>query len=103
VWELEKGGREYRMAVQGPFVTDDAALMVSAARWGAGLAYVNEQAAAADVKAGTLEQVLPDYGPGVPGLFVYFPARAQRLPKLRVLLDAMTARLPRRPARAGGG
>jgi DNA-binding transcriptional LysR family regulator len=103
VWELEKGGREYRMAVRGPFVTDDAALMVAAARWGAGLAYVNEQAAAADLKAGTLEQVLPDYGPVVPGLFLYFPARAQRLPKLRVLVDAMTARLSRKPGRAGGG
>jgi DNA-binding transcriptional LysR family regulator len=103
VWELEKGGREYRMAVRGPFVTDDAALMVSAARWGAGLAYINEQAAAQDLKAGTLEQVLPDYGPVVPGLFLYFPARAQRLPKLRVLVDAMTARLSRKPARVGGG
>ncbi|MCY1017157.1 hypothetical protein [Pyxidicoccus sp. MSG2] len=38
VWELEKGGRECQMAVRGPFVTDDAVLMVSAARWGAGLA-----------------------------------------------------------------
>ncbi|WP_233582504.1 LysR family transcriptional regulator [Corallococcus sp. CA053C] len=98
-WELEKGGREYRIAVQGPFITDDAALMVSAARWGAGLAYVNEQVAADDLKAGTLEEVLEGYGPSVPGFFLYFPARAQRLPKLRVLLDAMTARLPRKPAR----
>lgn len=102
-WELEKGGREYRMAVRGPLVTNDAALMVSAARWGAGLAYVNEQSAAADLEAGTLEEVLPDYAPGVPGLFLYFPARSQRLPRLRALVEAMTARLPRKPGRGGGG
>ncbi|MCY1017156.1 hypothetical protein [Pyxidicoccus sp. MSG2] len=47
--------------------------------------------------------MLPDYGPVVPGLFLYFPARAQRLPKLRVLVDAMAARVSRKPARAGGG
>ncbi len=92
-WELEKGGREYRMAVRGPLVTDDAGLMVAAARWGVGLAYVNEQSAAEDLRAGTLEEVLPDYAPEVPGLFLYFPARAQRLPKLRALVDAMTAPL----------
>lgn len=102
-WELEKGGREYRMAVRGPLVTNDAALMVAAARWGAGLAYVSEQTAAADLEAGTLEEVLPDYAPGVPGLFLYFPARSQRLPRLRALVEAMTARLPRKPGRGGGG
>lgn len=98
-WELEKGGREYRMAVRGPLVSNDGALMVSAALWGAGLAYVNEQVAAEHLRTGRLEEVLPDYAPSVPGLFLYFPARAQRLPRLRVLVDALTARLPRGSAR----
>lgn len=91
-WELERGAREYEVAVRGSLVCSDRLLMVRAAVAGLGLAYVNEHSVAAEVDRGQLRTVLEDYAPTVPGFFVYFPNRAQKLPKLRAFLDATKTR-----------
>ncbi|WP_224365442.1 LysR family transcriptional regulator [Hyalangium versicolor] len=88
-WEFERRGRESQVAVRGSLVCNDAELMGRAAVAGLGLAYVSEQVVAEDIEAGRLEVVLEDYAPEVPGLFLYFPSRAQKLPKLRALIDAV--------------
>ena len=88
-WEFERKGRELQVAVRGSIVCSDARLMVRSAVAGLGLAYVNEQAVAAEIAAGRLHLVLGDYAPEVPGFFLYFPSRAQKLPKLRALIDAV--------------
>ena len=40
-----------------------------------------------DIQSGRLERVLEAYLPTSPGLFIYFPAKAQTQPKLRAFLD----------------
>lgn len=90
-WELERGGREWELAVDGPITTNDGRVLLSAAREGLGLAYVSEHAAAADVAAGRLRVVLAGYAAAVPGYFLYFAARAREQPKLRALVAALRA------------
>jgi DNA-binding transcriptional LysR family regulator len=52
-----------------------------------GLAYNTAEACAPLIREGRLEACLEPFLPENPGLFVYFPSRAQVLPKLRAFLD----------------
>jgi DNA-binding transcriptional LysR family regulator len=88
-WEFERRGQELQVAVRGGLVCNDARLMTRAAAAGLGLAYVTEHSVATELQSGELEAVLEDYAPEVPGYFLYFPSRAQKLPKLRALIDAL--------------
>ncbi|HEU4535758.1 MAG TPA: LysR family transcriptional regulator [Polyangiaceae bacterium] len=85
-WDLERQGRSYDVAVEGPIISDSAELMLRAARDGLGLAYLYEPMAAADIARGALEIVLEEYAPEVPGFFLYFPRSARQEPKLRAFL-----------------
>lgn len=98
-WEFERNGKQLQIALRGPVVTNDSMLMIGAAKAGLGLAYVSELQTAAEVKAGRLEVVLADYTPRVPGFFLYFPRRAQRMPKLRALIDSLAQQRGEKPGR----
>ncbi len=92
-WEFEEGGREWEMAVPGPFATNDGALMMAACVQGLGLAYTLEPVAAPLVEQGLLKRVLEPFCPETPGFFLYFPHRAQVMPKLRAFADFAVERL----------
>jgi DNA-binding transcriptional LysR family regulator len=92
-WEFEESGREWEMAVPGGFTTNDGALMLAACVEGLGLAYTLEPAAAPLVEQGLVERVLEPFMPESPGFFLYFPHRAQVLPKLRAFADFAVAKL----------
>jgi DNA-binding transcriptional LysR family regulator len=96
VWEFERRGREFKVPVSGPVVTNDAALMVRAALLELGLAYVPDFAAASAVREGTLVSVLDEFMPSAPGLFLYFPEPARHQPKLQALLSEL--RVMKKPA-----
>ena len=87
-WELERGRRTWRVPVRGGVVTNDNQLAVSLAEQGLGLAYAFEPVVAQRLREGRLQLVLEPYAPTVPGLFLYFPSRAQRSPALRAFVDA---------------
>ncbi|WP_157019286.1 LysR family transcriptional regulator [Mesorhizobium xinjiangense] len=104
-WELDDGEREIEMSVAGRLIVNDTPTMLAAARRGAGLIYGAEPTIAEDLADGRLVGVLESYWPHSPGLFLYYPSRAQALPKLRVFIDFMrgaaadfAAQMPR-----GGG
>jgi len=86
-WEFAEDGRDFDVAVKGPVITNDAGYYVDAARRGLGLAYSLEPIVTPLVAAGTLEAVLQRFCPETPGMFLYFPARSQALPKLRAFVD----------------
>jgi DNA-binding transcriptional LysR family regulator len=92
-WEFEEGGREWEMAVPGPLATNDGALMMAACVQGLGLAYTLEPVAAPLVEQGLLKRVLEPFCPETPGFFLYFPHRAQVMPKLRAFADFAVERL----------
>lgn len=86
-WELERGKKTYRVPVRGPITTNDAALMHELALSGVGLLYSLEDRVKADLAAGRLRVVLERYAPEVPGLYLYYPSRAQVSPVLKAFVE----------------
>ncbi|MGF6233543.1 DNA-binding transcriptional LysR family regulator [Inquilinus ginsengisoli] len=94
-WEFEQGGQEVVLAVDGPLVVNDAALMLQAALGGVGIAYLLDRQAEADVAAGRLQRVLRDWSPRFPGFYLYHPGRRQMPPALRAFIEVLRASMPR--------
>lgn len=96
-WEFERDGRALTVDPPGSLIVNDGDLLFAFARAGLGLSYVADIAVAAELASGELEQVLQPFLPRTPGLFLYFPRRAQDQPKLRAFIDVARAVLrPRR-------
>jgi DNA-binding transcriptional LysR family regulator len=79
--------RKFQIAVRGPLVVNWSPLSLSAAVSAVGL--VNNIADIVEPLVGRelLEPWLEGFVPKTPGFFIYFPSRAQVLPKLRAFLD----------------
>lgn len=91
-WELEKGGRALAVSVDGPLIVNDQAMIVQAALAGLGLGLVFADSVADHLAAGRLVQLMPDWCPSFPGLFLYYAGRRQIPPPLQAFID-----LVRRP------
>ncbi|HTN82195.1 MAG TPA: LysR family transcriptional regulator [Sorangium sp.] len=90
-WEFARDGREIAVDVPGAITVNDGELALSLAREGLGLAYTAEPFVAEDLARGTLATALDAYAAAGPGLFLYFPARAQAQAKLRAFIDTALA------------
>jgi DNA-binding transcriptional LysR family regulator len=101
-WKFAKQGKELEVAVDGPIVTNDGAVLVDAAAEGIGLSYVFENMASALVRDKRLVRVLDEYCPTVPGYFLYYPSRLNVAPKLKALIDFIRDSGRVRPRRAPG-
>lgn len=87
-WELERGKRTWRVPVRGPVTLTNARdLYVRLAIEGIGLIYAYEPSIADELARGALRIVLEPYACEVPGLFLYFPSRAQVSPALRAFVE----------------
>jgi len=86
-WEFVRDERNFSIDVPGKVITSDSLLLISLARKGVGLTYSADLVATEDIAAGRLEAVLAPFLRKTPGLFLYFPARMQAQPKLRVFID----------------
>jgi len=82
-------------------LTNDPALTVTLAEAGLGLVYAFEPLIVDALRRGDLRLVLESYAVTVPGLFLYFPSRAQVSPALRAFVGVAreVAEEPRRRAR----
>jgi DNA-binding transcriptional LysR family regulator len=103
-WELERDGHGFEIAVHGPLIVNDTAVSIAATLDGVGLSYIAEPLVEEMVQDGRIELVLRDYLPETPGLFLYYPSRAQALPKLRAFVthmrQALTEHMRVRPTEA---
>lgn len=99
-WRFLENGEALEIAVDGPVVTNDGAVLVDAALAGLGLAYVFESMVERLVSERRLERVLDKYCPAIPGYFLYYPSRQNLAPKLKALIDFLKA--PGRRRAAGG-
>lgn len=86
-WEFTRDGRDFEVEVQGRLVVNDSSVGLAALRRGAGLGQVFAWQVADDVAAGRLRRVLDDWQAPFAGWYVYYPAREQMAPKLRVFID----------------
>jgi DNA-binding transcriptional LysR family regulator len=86
-WEFEDKGKEFQVQVKGSMIFNDSLIMMEAALDGAGLIYATEEAIRKHVKSGRLEIVLEKYKTTSDGFYLYFPKKAQVLPKLRAFIE----------------
>lgn len=89
-WELESGGRRANVAVVPLLAANDMTPLYHALTAGAGICIVPDYFAQADLAAGRLVRVLPQWaGPSIEARAVY-PSRRGMLPKVRACLDFLT-------------
>jgi DNA-binding transcriptional LysR family regulator len=105
-WELQEGGKDIAVDVAGTALVSDPTYARALARAGVGIAYVFEPLVRADLREGSLRQVLPETAITEPGLFLYYPRRSTQMPKLRAFVEAARANLTdtgtsERPPRGG--
>ncbi len=81
------GKRDFDIQVEGRLVFNDSRLGRLAALAGLGLAQLFEWEVADDLAAGRLQRVLDDWLQPFDGWYIYYPAREQMAPKLRVFID----------------
>lgn len=91
-WEFEKNGRELKVRVEGQLIFNTAAMNVTAALAGAGLAFVPEDRVREHINAGRLTRVLTDWCPPFPGFHLYYPSRRQPAPAFAVFVEALRYR-----------
>jgi DNA-binding transcriptional LysR family regulator len=86
-WELERGKQSWRIPVRGPVISNDGLLIREMAEAGLGLAYFFEPLLGDALRRDSLRVVLEPYAGLVPGLFLYFPSRAQVSPAMRAFVN----------------
>lgn len=98
-WELERGKKTWRVPVRGSIVSNDPVFMRSLAVSGVGLIYSFEPSIEAELSSGKLRLVLEAYAAEVPGLFLYFPSRAQVSPALKAFVEFARDEMKNKPKR----
>jgi DNA-binding transcriptional LysR family regulator len=91
-WSFVNGNETVEVIVSGPLIANDMPTLLGAAAEGLGLAQVPRPVAAGAVKAGKLVSVLEPFAPTAPGVFLYYPAHRQMVPKLRAFIDHVKGR-----------
>lgn len=90
-WEFERGDCVQAVEVPGRLCVSDPELALRAALDGAGLAYCLEPRVAAHLATGRLREVLADWCPDAPGLYLYYPGHRQVPAGLRALIGMIRA------------
>ena len=96
-WIFQQDGRRRQVEATGSLVTDNGALMLSAAAEGAGIAYAIESYARPYVQAGRLTPLLQPYAMPFEGFCLYYPSRRHMPAPLRLFAE-MLAAVARAPA-----
>ncbi len=91
-WEFERAGRDVRVRVDGQFVCNTTAQMLSAALAGVGLAYLPEGYAEPHLGKGRLTRVLEGWCLPYSGYHLYYPSRRQPSAAFALLVDALRHR-----------
>jgi len=86
-WEFTRDGRDFEVEVHGPLISNDSEIAYAAARGGMGLTQCFSELAQADLASGAMVSVLQDWQLPFAGFHIYYPARDQLPPKLRVFVE----------------
>ncbi len=88
-WEFEKGGREFRVRVDGPLAFSSVFLAREAALSGLGVACMPDDIVRVDIAEERLVRVLAEWCAPFAGYHLYYPSRRQPTPAFAVLVDAL--------------
>ncbi|TPK87472.1 LysR family transcriptional regulator [Mesorhizobium sp. B2-4-12] len=86
-WPFLDGNKPVEVIVSGPLIAHDYPTLLGAALKGAGLAQVPAPLAKLAIADGRLQEVLKPFAANSSGVFLYYPAKRQMLPKLRAFID----------------
>lgn len=86
-WEFAENGREFAVAVEPAFTTNDMQLMIKLACAGAGITFGMEETFRPYLESGQLVSMLEDHSPSFAGFYLYYPSRHNLAPKLRAFID----------------
>lgn len=86
-WELGEGKSAMRLSPASICSSSDTQTSIDAVMGGLGLAYILEARIAADVEAGRLEVVLPEWSSSGPAMYMYYPSRKRKPPALSQLVN----------------
>ncbi len=93
-WELDGPAHAHASVHHVPrLVTDDMIALRAAAVRGVGITQLPSMIVSAELKAGALIQVLPDWSPKGGIVHAVFPSRRGLLPSVRTLIDYLATRL----------
>jgi len=95
-WELETPSGIRKLAVHGPFESDDGDVLTDWALTGHGIINKPWFEIAQHLQSGDLVQVLPDTPPEATNLAVIFPHKRLQDPKVRLFIDFMTDNIRQR-------
>jgi DNA-binding transcriptional LysR family regulator len=90
-WELGAGEKAQEIDVPGSVSVNETDLAVEAALGGVALTYCLELRVANELRAGTLELVLPRWAAPGPAFHMYYPTGRQTPPGLKQLIDTLRA------------
>jgi len=88
-WEFENAGERVVVEVPGQLCVNETTLGIDMANAGAGIMYCLEERVHAQLEAGTLQIVLPDWAPTEPAFYVYYPGHRRPAPGLPELIDIL--------------
>jgi DNA-binding transcriptional LysR family regulator len=97
-WEFSRRGKSLRVDVKGMITLDQPTLMLEAVRAGLGLAYLTEFNVDADLAAGALVRVMPDWTPPFGDLCLYYAGHRHVPAGLRALIELIREVAPGRSA-----
>jgi DNA-binding transcriptional LysR family regulator len=90
-WEYQADGQPIRLSVTGPLILEDDALMIQAAKDGAGIAYVYEELARDEIRNGHLREILQEWKAPPSRFFLYYSSRRHVPLALKTLIDFIRA------------
>ncbi|KAF1070124.1 MAG: HTH-type transcriptional regulator PgrR [Pseudomonas citronellolis] len=93
-WEFTRGAEQLEVAVDGPLVVDEPAMLTRVALDGVGIAYQFAHQVDSFLASGHLVQLLEDWTPAFPGFYIYYPSRRQMAPPLRAFMDHLAHSAP---------
>jgi DNA-binding transcriptional LysR family regulator len=99
-WSFLDGNKAVEAVVAGPLIAHDLPTLLGAAIRGLGLLQLPAPLARSAIAERRLQPVLDRFAVTTPGVFLYYPSRAQILPKLRAFIDFIKAPTGRNAPRA---
>lgn len=94
----DAAGGLHEVRVSGPAQANNGAMLAALAVAGAGIILEPDFIVAADVRAGRLVRLLPEYAAPSIGIHAIYPSRRHLSAKVRAFVDFLAARFAREPA-----
>lgn len=97
IWEFTRAGEPHAVAVSGNLSANESMVLLEAVLADTGISLQPRYSVSAQLRSGTLVQLLPGYEPQQLGIHALYGTRRQMPPALRALLDFLIERLADRP------